>query len=372
MYHWGKAGRWPFTQEGPYWASVVRAVQTSIAVFAALSLFGEPIFAARANPAREIVINIPAYRLFLYENGEVIRSYPVGVGQSLKPSVLGPTEIINKVHDPTYYPPDWWRRGLQPIPPGPDNPVGTRWLGLGFPGYGIHGTNNPDSIGKAVSSGCIRLRNEDVEELARLVGIGTPVRLEYNTVEIWHDSERGLSYVQVHPDIYGLGTTTMENARAELEALGVWDEIDIEHLRSTLVAATGSPQPLKRRTPFAAEMIEDHAVSVFPKRAVGLFDGHMAEVRVAALIEVDGSVAGLRLARTSGMLDLDAYALRLAESAVTFRPYDRMYEIQFAIVFDASDPGERRTALRPEGTIQTPTLADFDSESTSILASRPD
>src|SRR5690606_16100772 len=139
-----------------------------------------------------------------------------------------------------------------------------------------------------------------------------------------------------------------------------------------LVAATGSPQPLKRRTPFAAEMIEDHAVSVFPKRAVGLFDGHMAEVRVSALIEVDGSVAGLRLARTSGMLDLDAYALRLAESAVTFRPYDRMYEIQFAIVFDASDPGERRTALRPEGTIQTPTLADFDSESTSILASRPD
>jgi lipoprotein-anchoring transpeptidase ErfK/SrfK len=63
------------------------------------------------------------------------------------------------------------------VGPGKNNPLGTRWMGLGYKGYGIHGTNVPSSIGKAASHGCIRMRQHDVEELFALVDVGTTVEL---------------------------------------------------------------------------------------------------------------------------------------------------------------------------------------------------
>ena len=66
------------------------------------------------------------------------------------------------------------------VRPGPGNPVGTRWMSLGYKGYGIHGTNHPESIGHAASHGCIRLRNHDVEELFQLVHVGDEVDLISN------------------------------------------------------------------------------------------------------------------------------------------------------------------------------------------------
>jgi lipoprotein-anchoring transpeptidase ErfK/SrfK len=65
------------------------------------------------------------------------------------------------------------------VPPGPSNPLGTRWLGLSVKGFGIHGTNVPQSIGKNASHGCIRMRNSDVEELFELVQVGDAVEI-YN------------------------------------------------------------------------------------------------------------------------------------------------------------------------------------------------
>jgi len=63
------------------------------------------------------------------------------------------------------------------VGPGPANPLGTRWMGLGYKGYGIHGTNMPLSIGKAASHGCIRMRNRDVEDLFNRVEVGDAVEL---------------------------------------------------------------------------------------------------------------------------------------------------------------------------------------------------
>ena len=84
--------------------------------------------------SREIVINLPMFTLSLYENGQLLRAYPIAVGWLVSPTRLGETVITNKVVDPTHYPPpQWYEKGLEPIPPRPDNPVGTRWLGLGFP-----------------------------------------------------------------------------------------------------------------------------------------------------------------------------------------------------------------------------------------------
>jgi len=76
------------------------------------------------------------------------------------------------------------------VAPGPANPLGTRWMGLGYKGYGIHGTNRPHSIGKAASHGCIRMRNHDVEELFELVQVGDPVDL---VTEVNADLAKALS-----------------------------------------------------------------------------------------------------------------------------------------------------------------------------------
>lgn len=192
---------------------------------------------------REIVVNIPEFTLYLYENGIVIKQYPIGVGTEVKPSVLGETEVINRVKNPTYYPIRWWERGLEPIPPGPDNPVGTRWIGLGIPSYGIHGTNNPASIGHPVSSGCIRMYNHDVEELMDLIRVGTKVTLIYQTIRLSQDPLLNTKTITVHPDIYKYNTNTTETVMIMLEERG-WTDIHLEALGALLENPSGLPQPL--------------------------------------------------------------------------------------------------------------------------------
>jgi L,D-transpeptidase ErfK/SrfK len=203
--------------------------------FSLILLVGAGVWAA----GREIVINLPMFTLSLYEDGQLLRAYPIAVGRVVAPTRLGETIITNKVVDPTYYPPQWYAKGLEPIPPGPDNPVGTRWLGLGFPGYGIHGTNEPGSIGKAVSQGCIRMHNSDVEELADLVSVGTPVRFIYETIQVGLDPSTGQPHIIVYPDIYRLKTNTLSRALAKLSPFRLDGEIHEGALQALLARPTG-------------------------------------------------------------------------------------------------------------------------------------
>ena len=88
----------------------------------------------------------------------------------------GRFQIQVKWRNPWWYPPNSrWARGQKPIPPGPNNPLGTRWMGLSSPGVGIHGTPNPASIGYSVSHGCIRMYISDAEWLFNTVDVGTTV-----------------------------------------------------------------------------------------------------------------------------------------------------------------------------------------------------
>ncbi|HLG98044.1 MAG TPA: L,D-transpeptidase [Bryobacteraceae bacterium] len=121
--------------------------------------------------ARRLVISIPDRKLALIEDGRVVKVYRVAVGKPSTPSPRGTFHIVSHVQHPTWYQPG------KIIGPGPANPLGTRWMGLGYKGYGIHGTNMPLSIGKAASHGCIRMRNHDVEELFSLVKVGDQVEL---------------------------------------------------------------------------------------------------------------------------------------------------------------------------------------------------
>ena len=105
-----------------------------------------------------ISVSLSQRKLTLFHRGNVQKTYPVGVGKMLTETPTGDFVIINKA-------------------PNPGGPYGTMWMSLSKKSYGIHGTNNPSSIGKFVSKGCIRMHNRDVEELARIIPIGTPVRI---------------------------------------------------------------------------------------------------------------------------------------------------------------------------------------------------
>lgn len=122
-----------------------------------------------------IIIDKSDHRLQLYLNGQRIRSFSVATGKGYLTPV-GHFRIANKIINPWYMP--------KKIPGGDSrNPLGKRWMGLDIPGtggykYGIHGTNRPYSIGRSISSGCIRMWNRDIEWLFRHIEVGTPVIIQ--------------------------------------------------------------------------------------------------------------------------------------------------------------------------------------------------
>ena len=122
-------------------------------------------------PSRLIVVSLEDHKLALVENGTATKTYTVAVGKPSTPSPEGTFSIARRVANPTY------QHNGKTIPAGPTNPVGTRWMGLSITGYGIHGTNEPKSIGKSSSHGCIRMGKADLEEFYKLVSVGDTVQI---------------------------------------------------------------------------------------------------------------------------------------------------------------------------------------------------
>ena len=130
----------------------------------------------RATAGDVIVIDRSDNKLFLYEGMKLRRTFGVATGAARYPTPLGKFEIVVKWRNPWWYPPaSDWAKDAKPIPPGPGNPLGTRWMGISSPAVGIHGTPDPASIGYSVSHGCIRMRIPEVEWLFNQVEVGTPV-----------------------------------------------------------------------------------------------------------------------------------------------------------------------------------------------------
>ncbi|WP_123042357.1 L,D-transpeptidase [Cohnella candidum] len=109
-------------------------------------------------PNYRIIVDLSDRRLYLLDGDAVVRSFPVGIGRIAAATPTGRLHIVNKS-------------------PNPGGPFGVMWMGLSKPHYGIHGTNDPSSIGKMVSHGCIRMYNQDVLALSRLVPVGTSVTI---------------------------------------------------------------------------------------------------------------------------------------------------------------------------------------------------
>jgi len=109
-------------------------------------------------PNYRIIVDLSDRRLYLLDGDVVTRAFPIGIGKMLTQTPTGEYRIINKQSNP-------------------GGPFGAFWMGLSRPHYGIHGTNDPASIGHMVSHGCIRMYNQDVLELSRIVPIGTRVTI---------------------------------------------------------------------------------------------------------------------------------------------------------------------------------------------------
>jgi lipoprotein-anchoring transpeptidase ErfK/SrfK len=127
--------------------------------------------------ATVILVRTGENKLYLYKNGQVVRTYEVATGQAAFPTPTGTFSVVNKQTDPTWHNPhDSWSTSMpETIGPGPSNPLGTHALGLSAAGILIHETPDVASIGTSASHGCIRMRGGDELDVFNQVSVGTPV-----------------------------------------------------------------------------------------------------------------------------------------------------------------------------------------------------
>jgi lipoprotein-anchoring transpeptidase ErfK/SrfK len=155
---------------------IVRALQTP--QVRRIRVAVRPLVPARtiAQFGAVIVIRRGVNELRYYRGARLLRKFGVATGQSVYPTPTGTFSIVDMQLNPWWIPPNSvWAKGEKPIPPGPGNPLGTRWMGLSAPGVGIHGTPDDASIGYSASHGCIRMHIPDAEWLFHHVKLGTPV-----------------------------------------------------------------------------------------------------------------------------------------------------------------------------------------------------
>ncbi len=123
-----------------------------------------------------VVIKRETKQLHYYRGAKLVRKFGVATGQAAYPTPIGSFSVVTKQKHPTWYPPNSdWAKGAKPVPPGPGNPLGTRWMGISAPLIGIHGTPDAASIGYSASHGCVRMRVSEAEWLFDNLDVGTPI-----------------------------------------------------------------------------------------------------------------------------------------------------------------------------------------------------
>lgn len=176
-----------------------------------------------------IVINLPEMRLYAYVNGDAApTTFPLGVGREGLETPVGTTKIVRKKEGPTWTPTARMREE-DPLlkatyPPGPDNPLGTHALYLGWPTYAIHGTNRPFGIGRRISSGCIRMYPEDISTFFDMIPVGTKVTVVDQAVKAaWIDDKL---YIEAHPSL----EQSLEMEETARIAAPKISDADMEHI----------------------------------------------------------------------------------------------------------------------------------------------
>ncbi len=194
-----------------------------------------------ARPDTRLVINIPSRTLWVYSGDQIVRYFPVGVGRVGYMTPLGKFSIIRKVIDPGWENP-YLPNGRVRLAPGEDNPLGTRWMGFYQKAggeYGMHGTDNPASVGKFSSHGCVRLKVPDAEALFDLITVGTPVEVVYQPVLIRRQGNN--VRVIVYADRFKQGMPSVDSVRADIIRQFPDVRLDDKKLRDALQSPLERP-----------------------------------------------------------------------------------------------------------------------------------
>ncbi len=216
-------------------------------------------------PREGIVINLADMRLYHYVDGQTEHSYAIGIGREGLSTPLGSTTIVRKVKDPIWRPTPRMRREdpalPAEVPPGPDNPMGTRSLYFGWAPYAIHGTNKPLGVGRRVSSGCLRMYNGDIEALFEQVEVGTKVAVVDEPINLaWIDGEL---FMEAHPtqeqsvalEAGGTIAATLTEDIAEqvrVSANGATERLDWDVIRALAEERRGYAVRITRPAPIAS------------------------------------------------------------------------------------------------------------------------
>ena len=200
-----------------------------------------------------IVIDVAVRTLYWFHHGALKARFPVGVGRPDWGTPPGRYRIVGRREDPVWRVPqsiqaEMRARGeqvLPVVPPGPDNPLGKYWIQLSAPGYGLHGTNAPASIGKYASHGCMRLLPEHVERLYREARDGTPVEIVYEPVKMARDP-LGTIYLEVHRDVLGASRSELPAVIDLIEAARLTEAVDVTRVAEAVSRAWGIPEDITR------------------------------------------------------------------------------------------------------------------------------
>jgi len=228
-------------------------------------------------PKEGIVINLPAMRLFHFprQGGTYIQSYPVGIGRSRWETPLGRTKIVQKKVHPSWVVPASIRREHarkgdplpKVVPPGPDNPLGSHALRLGFPGYLIHGTSKPYGVGLRISHGCIRLYPENIKSLFPQVRVGTPATIVDQPYLIgWRDKQL---YLEAHTPLQEKSQALKNlvdklHKRLRREEKKTGRSIDWKRVTEIIAEARGIPVPVLTSAPPLSALIDQAPVIPHP------------------------------------------------------------------------------------------------------------
>ena len=180
-----------------------------------------------------LLLNIPGHMLYYFEQGVMVKRYPVGLGRWDWPTPTGSFTITGRVKNPTWTVPksiqeEMKREGkfvLEKVPPGSDNPLGKYWLPLSIPGYGIHATIWPESIGHSTSHGCIRMITEDIEDLYGRIKSGLPITIVYEPIKLAVNPDKKI-FLEAHANTYQKQFSYWDHVQKLAGQNGLTDRID--------------------------------------------------------------------------------------------------------------------------------------------------
>lgn len=209
---------------------------------ASILFWGGAWSAVKAAEGEKITINLASRILTFYQNGKKKYMYHIGAGRIESPTPIGLFSILSKEEDPEWVDPKDLKKR---IASGEDNPLGYRWMEFKDGTYGIHGTNQPDSIGGYVSNGCVRMREADVEQLFDAVEIGIPVEIRYDRLVI-ETTDDGMAVYYIYPDGYCRQHLDAADVREALEVHGLNAFLSDEELLEKIEDADGEPTYIGR------------------------------------------------------------------------------------------------------------------------------